>query len=828
MHRRKKKELSKRDNSRKNIKKGKRRKELSLKTKRILWVALIILAIIVLIFAINLAISTNRWKRMATEMTANEGSVVIDTDGTEIAELGCERKIINVDNIPDNLKNAYVSIEDERFYKHHGVDIKRTGAAILSYVVHFGSSSYGGSTITQQLVKNLTGDSSDSIFRKVREWWKAWQLETSLDKDEILEAYLNVIYVGPNTYGVGAGAKYYFNKTVDELTIEECAFLAGINHSPNSYNPFGDTDNTEKINNRTKTVLAKMLELEYIDQQEYDTAVSGVNKGLKFKNGEAVSEEAVYSYHTDALILDVTEDIADKYNITETFATNYLNMAGLTIKSTQDSSIQEQTETEFEKSKYRVASKNGTDTSQAAMVIIDHETGNVVACVGGLGKKTTARSLNRATQSVRQTGSAIKPLAVLTPGIDKKVFTASTIYDDTERDFADGYHPTDYSKQLGKITVRRAVESSQNIPFVEMMEEIKPKTAIKYLEKMGISTLTEEDNTLVLSLGGLQKGISPLEMAGAYATIANDGQYIEPTFYTEVVNSSGRQVVKTKQKTRKVFSKEVAAILKNILTQPVEGTYGTATYCKISGVDVAAKTGTTDENYDRWLCGFTPYYTAVTWYGFDINETVYYNQRNPAGLLWANVMSRIHAGLQSARFTMPTTVNKVTVCSETGKKARTGCKNTYTEYFLWFTSPGLCDEHSGDELDNTDNETENNRNNTGVIQEITHDIDAVDPQESGQIDENIETNTVTENTPSSTNDNNNTTETNTTTNSIQNNDRNNNTSNTNTSDSTNSTTNTNTTNTNVNTNTSTNENITSTTNTDIVTDDSEGIVYEEE
>ena len=208
MHRRKKKELSKRDNSRKNIKKGKRRKELSLKTKRILWVALIILAIIVLIFAINLAISTNRWKRMATEMTANEGSVVIDTDGTEIAELGCERKIINVDNIPDNLKNAYVSIEDERFYKHHGVDIKRTGAAILSYVVHFGSSSYGGSTITQQLVKNLTGDSSDSIFRKVREWWKAWQLETSLDKDEILEAYLNVIYVGPNTYGVGAGAKW--------------------------------------------------------------------------------------------------------------------------------------------------------------------------------------------------------------------------------------------------------------------------------------------------------------------------------------------------------------------------------------------------------------------------------------------------------------------------------------------------------------------------------------------------------------------------------------------------------------------------------------------
>ena len=351
---------------------------------------------------------------------------------------------------------------------------------------------------------------------------------------------------------------------------------------------------------------------------------------------------------------------------------------------------------------------------------------------GGLGEKKTARSLNRATQSVRQTGSAIKPIAVLAPAIDKKIITATSIYDDTEKDFEGGYHPVDYSKSLGEITVRRAVESSQNIPFVEIMEELKPKNAISYLEKMGVTSLTKEDNNLALSLGGLQKGISPLEMAGAYSTIANNGEYIEPTFYSKITDKSNNTVVEPKQKKRRVFSKEVACILQQLLTQPVKGTYGTATYCAISGVDVAAKTGTTDENYDRWLCGFTPYYTAVTWYGYDQNETVEYNKRNPAGLLWANIMSRIHTGLQSAKFSVPNTVTTATICAETGKKARTGCPNTYQEYFLWLTVPGICNKHSGSEVgnstNNTNNTTTSNNANT-IIQGITEDIDAVDPQE---------------------------------------------------------------------------------------------------
>lgn len=703
------------------------------KTKRVKKIVLFIVIVLIIVTGIKLGISAHIWKSMAKDMALNENSVVKDVDGNTIATLGSEvkKKVVSYDEIPDNLKNAYVAIEDERFYSHNGVDVKRTASAIGSYIIHFGSSSFGGSTITQQLVKNFTGDSTDSITRKVNEWWKAWQLETCLSKDEILETYLNIIYVGPSIYGVEAGAEYYFNKSVQNLTLEECAFLAGINHSPNSYNPFSNKDNSNKIINRTKTVLAKMKELGYIkDDNEYNKSVQNIEKGLNFKNGEVLSNDGVYSYHTDALITEITNDICNQYNISETFATNYIYMAGLTIYSTQDSNIQNQMQNEMKKGKYILASQNGGDSSQAAMVIIDHKTGNIVGCTGGLGEKTTARSFNRATQSVRQTGSAIKPIAVLLPAIDKKIITAATILDDTEQDFENDYHPTDYSKSLGKITVRRAVESSQNIPFVEIMEELKTKNSIKYLEKMGITTLTEKDNSLPLALGGLENGISPLQMAGAYSAIANDGVYIEPTFYTKIEKKNGSIFIKTNQKTKRVCSKQVAYILKELLTQPVLGENGTATYCKISGVDVAAKTGTTDENYDRWLCGFTPYYTAVTWYGYDQNESIEFNQRNPAGLIWANVMSRIHTGLQSAKFENPGSITTATICSTTGKKATTGCPNTYTEYFLWFTAPGVCDEHSGSEIKNNRNINTSTNTITEIIKGITDDIDAKEPEQT--------------------------------------------------------------------------------------------------
>ena len=751
------KNTNKKDNNRKKHAKHAKIKdeEKDTKKKKIIKIVLIIALVILLFLVIKIAIATNRWKMLARNMMYQENSVIRDINGNNLGTIGSgkAKKYINYSEIPDTLKKAYVAIEDERFFSHGGVDVKRTSAAIFSYVIHFGSSSYGGSTITQQLVKNYTGDNTDSIFRKTKEWWKAFQLETCCSKDEILEAYLNVIYVGPNVYGVEAGSKYYFNKSAKELKLSECAFLAGINNSPNAYNPFNDSNNDEKIKKRTKIVLGKMKELEYIGEDEYNKAIREVEEGLNFKKGNLDTDSKVYSYHTDALISEAIKDIQKKYHISETFATNYLEMAGLTIYSTQDKKIQDQIETEFSKSRYLIQSREGKEHSQAAMVVIDHKSGQVLGCVGGLGEKTESRIFNRATQSRRQTGSSIKPIAVVGPAINKRIITASSIFDDTEKDFGEEkYHPVDYTKSLGNITVRRAIESSQNIPFVEIMEKLKPKTSMKYLKKMGITSLTKRDDNLNLALGGLDKGISPLEMAGAYSTIANDGVYIEPTFYSKIENKDGKVILKSKQKKRRVFSKETAFILKSILKGPVEGSNGTATYCKVSSkIDTAAKTGTTDNNFDRWLCGFTPYYTAVTWYGFDDNEEINFNKRNPAGLLWANVMSRIHYGKSGAIFEKPKGVIEYTICKETGMKARSGCKDTYTEYFLWLTVPKLCNKHSGEQIKDPNSNIFNNLNLTNIKDDLNKDIDAVDPQQMMPKNDEIETNTTTNNEEKKTN-----------------------------------------------------------------------------
>lgn len=664
-----------------------------------------ILIIIIIFGAIKTGIYISNWQKIAKDMINNSPSIVYDTEENIIAELGNSKKTKNLplSSIPKDLINAYISIEDQRFYSHSGVDLPRTGAAILSYIRNLGSSSFGGSSITQQLVKNLTGDNSSTITRKVNEWIKAYALEGILEKDEILQAYLNIIYVGPNIYGVGLGANYYFDKDISELDLAECAFLAGINNAPNSYNPFDkEKDNTEKIKTRATAVLNKMLELNYINEENYNIAINKINKGLTFKQGkiEDTSKNNIYSYHTDSLINQIIEELSEKKKISKEFATNYIEMGGLKIYSTQNSNIQKQIENEFQKSKYILKStKDSSVTSQAAMVIINHTNGQVVGCVGGLGKKEISRGLNRATQSVRQTGSAGKPISVLIPAIDKKIITAASIYNDTPTTFDDGteegYSPTDYNNYQGNITVRNAVESSQNIPFVKIMEQLTPSVSISYMKKMGITTLTDVDNNLNLALGGLDKGISPLEMAVSYSTIANDGIYIEPTFYTTIKTSSGETILKNKQDKKRAFSKEVAFIVQSLLTEPVEGNIGTAKYCKINNIDVAAKTGTTNDEFDRWLCGFTPYYTAATWFGFDYNETIRFNNKNPAGQIWSSVMKNIHQGLPGREFDLPSKIETAEICPITGLLATDICKNAYTEYFLDGTVPKeYCVDHS--------------------------------------------------------------------------------------------------------------------------------------
>lgn len=649
--------------------------------KRIFVLILIILVVLVIMFLVSLY----KWNKILKDIIKCENSVVLDSTGNVIAVLGESRiqEYVKLEDIPKNLVNAYVSIEDKNFYKHNGINVKRTAGAVASYVFNGGSSSFGGSTITQQLVKNITGDNETKISRKVQEWDRAIKTELVLSKDEILETYLNIIYVGPNIYGVEKGAEYYFNKKVSELDLAECAFLAGINNSPNSYNPFGKNDNSEKIKSRTTTVLNVMLEQGYISNESYDLAVSELQLGLKFNKGKLEPKgDAIYSYMVDATISEVINDLENKKGMSTNFATNYLYFSGLKIYSTQNSDIQREIEKECEKNKYMIKSAQYENTTaQAAMVVMNHNNGQVMGCVGGLGKKTVSRGFNRATQALRQTGSAIKPIAVLGPALEEKIITPVTIYDDTKTVFAEGYSPDDCEKELGEITVRRAVESSQNIPFVKIMEQLTPEKSMKYMEKEGIANLTDGDKNLGLALGGLEKGSSPLEMASAYACIANGGNYIEPTFYTKVENSKGKIILKSKQKSRKVYSEDTAYVLKELLTEPVNGENGTARTCKIDGMEVAAKTGTTNDNYDKWLCGFTKYYTAVTWFGYDVNEPINEGANSMANQIWGNVMREIHRYLIKADFDKPKDVKEVVVCRKSGKVAESGCGEAYVEYF---------------------------------------------------------------------------------------------------------------------------------------------------
>lgn len=639
-------------------------------------------------------------------------SVVVDKDGAVVANLSGDekRKVITLEDMADYLPKAYVAIEDERFYKHNGVDLKRTAGAIMKTLL--GNSSYGGSTITQQLVKNITKDDESKglagIFRKVKEWAKAYQVERMVSKDQILELYLNILYVGGegNLHGVELGAEYYFNKSAKDLDLAECAFMAGINHSPSRYNPFDESlDNDEIIKNRTLTVLQKMKELGYIEnQEEYDAAVAKVEAGLTFTKG-TMSTGTTYSYHTDAAIEQVIDQVMEEKQISRQLAENYVYSSGLTIYSTVDSTIQTRIEEETAKDKYiksgRDKNEDGTlknEHTQAAFVIIDYKTGNVIGVSGGLGEKT-AQGLNRATQSTRQPGSAIKPIADIAPALQEKIITAATVYDDVYTDF-NGYTPKNDNQDYdGLQNIRYIIAKSKNVPEVKIMRELTPKKSIEYLRNFGISSLvTAEDNpkhndeSLPLAIGGITNGISPLEMAAAYAAIANDGEYITPTFYTKVVDSSGNTVLTPKQEKRRVISEQNAYITKSILQEPVKSG-GTATYCSISGIDVAAKTGTTDNSNDRWLCGFTPYYAAACWFGYDVQEEVKWSGTNPAGQIWDSIMTDVHKNLASASFVKPSGIVEQTVCRTTGCLATTGCTNKYTEIFTSDNLPETCQGH---------------------------------------------------------------------------------------------------------------------------------------
>ena len=705
----KKKKIKKDENNSKvdkKNKKGKGKKKKNTKRRKIIRIVLLSLLLIILIaagviFGMIYRIAQDARLGIEDLVIKYENSEVRDKDGNTIAVLSGEenRESIKLEEMAPYLPKAFVAIEDERFYEHDGIDLKRTIAATATYIFHKGESSFGGSTITQQLVKNLTSEKDRTWKRKVTEMARAYYIEKELSKDQILELYLNLIFMGGNTYGVEVASDYYFGKSARDLTLAECAFLAGINNTPNSYDPYS-VDETERNNHlelikvRTKVVLNKMNELGMIEsKEEYDAAIQEVDAGLVFTKG--TTAQSIYSYHTEAALNQIIDEMMEENDWSYEVARLHLFNSGYIIYTTQDTKIQDLMQAEAEKDRYQVTSSDGQN-SQAGMVVIDNSNGYVVGVIGGLGQKTTSFGLNRGTQIKKQTGSSMKPLAVLAPGINSGIITAASVYDDIPFSYG-GTNFKDYGAFRGLLTVRYAIESSQNIPMLKAMLDITPEASVAFLNTMGFE-FTDSDKTLSLALGGLSEGTSPLKMAAAYATLANYGEYIEPTFYTKVTDSNGNVVREAHQERRTVMSKASAYIITSILTQVTRS--GTATNCAIPGIQTAAKTGTTSADYDRWLCGYTPYYSAAAWYGYDYNCTVRGWGSNPAGQLWAAVMKPIHEPLENRSFERPDGITTAGVCRCSGKIATDACHEdprgdmAYSELFTLGTVPSeTCDCH---------------------------------------------------------------------------------------------------------------------------------------
>ena len=619
-------------------------------------------------------------------------TTIYDKDKNIYTQLYSEenRSYVSLSEMSPYLKKAFISIEDERFETHFGIDIKRTGAAVLKWITT-GNSNFGGSTITQQLIKKVTNDEDRSWQRKAREIVRAIQLEQWLSKDQIIELYMNIIYLGEGAYGVEKAAYTYFNKSAKDLTIAESALIAGLAQSPEGRNPY---NYPEKAKDRQKLVLGKMLELGKITNEEYDEAI---NQELVYEKGsmDLVSSN---SYFVDALVDQLIKDLQKEKGVTEVMAQKMVYTNGLKIYTTVDPKIQSALEEVYKDQSYFKLRNGEYDPNvQSAMVVIDYKKGNVVGLIGGAGEKTTLRGLNRATMMKRAPGSTIKPLAVYAPGIDKGIFTAATTYDDIPFTYTYStttWTPTNsYATYRGLTSVRKGVEISSNIVAAKAFLDVTADVSYDYLEKFGITSLTKNDKVPgALALGGLTKGISPLEHAAAYGTIANGGIYIEPKLYTEVVGMNNEIILEKVSTVREVLKDSTAYIVTSLLKDVINGSEATGGSARLSNMTAAGKTGTSNESKDRWFAGYTPYYVASTWVGYDQQKTVNMSG-NPAAKIWKAVMQKIHSDLPNKDFEKPSSVVTAEVCADSGLLATDACRNdrrgdrTKTEIFAKGTVP---------------------------------------------------------------------------------------------------------------------------------------------
>ena len=693
---------------------------------------------------------------------------IYDTDGNVTQTLigqNANRVYVTLDNVPAHVQNAFIAIEDERFRQHNGIDIKgiiRAAANTLSTK----DLSQGASTITQQLIKNTVfeGGSENTdiakIKRKIQEQYLAVQLENKINKDTILEYYLNTINLGQNTLGVQAASQRYFGKNVNDLTISEAAVIAGITKNPSGNNPISYPENNKE---RRATVLEYMKEQGYIDEAEYNEALAdNVYDRIAEYNESYISakgNEQTSSYFNDALFEQVLNDLKVELGYTETQAYNALYRAGLKIYSTQDRQIQDicdevtndssfypsnseyqlsyqlsvisadGTETNYNEQtlkayflkqnpsfniyfkdkksakpyikEYRKSVVKDTDTitgeninyiiqPQVSFVLMDQHNGHVLALVGGRGKKTGARTLNRASGSLRQPGSTFKILSTYLPAFDTAGMTlASTEVD--EKYYYPGtkvqVHNWTGSAYKGTTTLREGIYNSMNVVTVKTLAKVTPKVAYDYLVNLGITTIVDSridksgkvfsDIQLPMALGGLTDGVTNLELTAAYASIANGGVYTEPVLYTRILDHDGNVLIDKTPVTRQVFKDSTAYLLTSAMEDVIS--IGTGTAAKFTGIDMpaAGKTGTTSKDIDLWFEGYTPYYTAGIWGGWDLNKdqvnTTYHKT------IWKTIMERVHTekNLEKKEFDVPDSVSKVSICRICGKLAVEGVCSSY-------------------------------------------------------------------------------------------------------------------------------------------------------
>lgn len=595
--------------------------------------------------------------------------------------------------IPYDLAMAFVAIEDKGFNDHNGVDWKRTFAAFVNEFLPISKSRFGGSTITQQLVKNLTDDRSQKASRKVREIMRARYLEDNYSKDTILECYLNTIPMGNGTYGVEVAANYYFGKSVKDLTLAECASLASITKAPSYYSP---DKNPEENKLRRDVVLKEMLSQKYITDEEYEEAVNTELEVTAVK--EVLSQNEINSYFIDSLINQVSSDLSEKYGYDKAHADQMFYNGGYKIYATVDLDIQAAAEKVFADKAYEIKNKNG-DLLQSGITVLDYE-GRVKAMVGKLGEKTENRGWNNAVDAVRQPGSTMKPIAAYAPALEQDLITYSSILNDTKTNY-NGWTPVNwYGSYWGNVTTQYALERSINSIPVYLVNKLGPKTSFDFLtQKLGITTLNSEDvNLSPLGMGGTNGGLNTLESAAAFAVFGNGGKYYEPAFYSKVTNQEGKVVLERKPTPKMAISEDTATVMNHLLQGVVYGGQGTgkAAAGYISNMKIYAKTGTSNDQNDLWFVGGTPYYVASCWCGYKTMQPIASSYSGIALKLWGNVMSKAHEGLEAKEFEDSTYTVQKYYCRSSGNLATAGCPDKAVGWYKKSNIPPLCTAHTGE------------------------------------------------------------------------------------------------------------------------------------